>query len=123
MPSVPKSTFYYVKDCQHAKNEVFYVSKSGENVLDRVMQGMTHESLKKVIQFALFSTYSKKGKPMFAYESMKGLLHFLQVKKFLQKHWCDNVGWSMAEIMHDIVKVITTKVMEITNYIQFLVMK
>jgi hypothetical protein len=37
MFGVPKGTFYYAKDCQHAKNEMFYVSKSGENVLDRVM--------------------------------------------------------------------------------------
>jgi hypothetical protein len=53
MPIVPKSTLYYVKDCQNAKKKVFYVSKSGENVLDKVMQGMTHEGLKKVIQFAI----------------------------------------------------------------------
>jgi hypothetical protein len=37
MFGVPKGTFYYAKDCQHAKNEVFYVSNSGESVLDKVM--------------------------------------------------------------------------------------
>jgi hypothetical protein len=36
MLGVPKGTFYYVQDCQHVKNEVFYVFTSGENVLDRV---------------------------------------------------------------------------------------
>lgn len=60
---------------------------------------------------------------MLEFESMKGLLHFLQMNFFLQKYWCDNVGQSMVEIMHDIVKVITTKAMKITNYIQYLVMK
>jgi hypothetical protein len=50
IPSVLKGTFYYDKDCQHAKNEVSYVSKNGESVLDKVMQGVAHEGLKKVIQ-------------------------------------------------------------------------
>jgi len=62
MPSVPKNTLYYVKDCQHVKNEVFYVSKNGENVLDMVMQGMTHEGLKKVIQFAIIFYLLQKKK-------------------------------------------------------------
>jgi hypothetical protein len=54
MSDVPKGIFYYAKDCQHVKNEVFYVSKSGESVFDRVLQGVAHEGLKKVIQFALY---------------------------------------------------------------------
>jgi hypothetical protein len=29
---------------------------------------------------------------MFKYESMKGVLQFLQVKYYPQKHWCDNIG-------------------------------
>jgi hypothetical protein len=66
---------------------VFYVSKNGENMLDRVMQGMTHEGS---FNLPLFSTYSKKGEPMLAYESMKGLLHFLQVNFF-----CKNIGVTM----------------------------
>jgi len=41
---------------------VFYVSKNGENVLDRVMQGMTHEGLKKVIQFAIIFYLFQKRK-------------------------------------------------------------
>jgi hypothetical protein len=41
---------------------VFYVSKNGENVLDRVMQGMTHEGLKKVIQFAIIFYLLQKKK-------------------------------------------------------------
>ncbi len=54
MSNVPKGIFYYVKDCPHVKNEVFYVSKSGESVFDRVLQGVAHEGLKKIIQFALY---------------------------------------------------------------------
>ncbi len=38
-----KGTFYYAKDYQHVKNEVFYVSKSVKKNLNRVMQGVTHE--------------------------------------------------------------------------------
>jgi hypothetical protein len=41
---------------------------------------------RKSLNLPLFSTYSKKGKPMLEYESLKGLLHFLQVNFFLQKH-------------------------------------
>jgi hypothetical protein len=32
-----KGTFYCAKDCQHVKNEMIYVSKSVENVLNKVM--------------------------------------------------------------------------------------
>jgi hypothetical protein len=39
-----------------------YISKSGENVLDKMMQGMAHEGLKKVIQFATNFYLLKKGK-------------------------------------------------------------
>ncbi len=59
MPGVPKGTFYYAKDCQHAKTELLYVSRSRESVLDRVMQGMAHEGLKKVIQFVTFLPTSR----------------------------------------------------------------
>ncbi len=39
----------HYEDCQHVKNEMFYVSRSGENVLDNVMQGVAHEGLKTFI--------------------------------------------------------------------------
>jgi hypothetical protein len=57
MFSVPKGRFSYVKDCQHVKNKVFYISKNEENVLDKVMQGVAHEGLKEVLQFSQFSMY------------------------------------------------------------------
>jgi len=37
MFDVPKGIFYYAKNCQHVKNEVFNVSKSGESVFDMVL--------------------------------------------------------------------------------------
>jgi hypothetical protein len=37
MLNATKGTFYYAKDCQHAKNELFYVYGHGESALDRVM--------------------------------------------------------------------------------------
>jgi hypothetical protein len=40
MFGVPKGTFYHTKDCQHVKNEVFYVFVGGESVLEKVMHGM-----------------------------------------------------------------------------------
>jgi hypothetical protein len=72
MSNVPKGIFYYAKDCQHVKNEVFYVSKSGESVFDRVLQGVAHEGLKKNHLICLLCI--PKRKPMFGYESMNGLL-------------------------------------------------
>jgi hypothetical protein len=54
MSDVLKGIFYYAKDSQHVKNEVLYVSKSGESVFDKVLQGVAHEGLKKIIQFALY---------------------------------------------------------------------
>jgi hypothetical protein len=39
MFGVPKGTFYHTKDCQCAKNEVFYVFGGGESVLEKVMHG------------------------------------------------------------------------------------
>jgi hypothetical protein len=47
---------------------------------------------------------------MLEYESMKGMLQFLQVKYYPQKHWCDNIGCS-------IVKATTTEGIKTTNYI------
>jgi hypothetical protein len=117
MPGVPKGIFYYAKDCQHAKNELLYVSRSGESVLDRVMQGMAHEGLKKVIQFVTVFYLVREGKPMLEYESTRGFLQFLQVKNCLQKHWCDNTGWSMAETMHNIVKTATADAVKAANFI------
>jgi hypothetical protein len=69
---VLKGMFYYAKDCQHVKNEVFYVSKIGQSVFDRVLQGVAHEGLKKIIQICLVPIPRKK--PMFGYENTNGLL-------------------------------------------------
>jgi hypothetical protein len=49
MLSVFKGSFYYVKDYQHTNNELLYISKSGKNALDDIMQGVAHEGLKKFI--------------------------------------------------------------------------
>jgi hypothetical protein len=49
MLNVPKGRFSYAKDCQHAKNKMFYVSKNEESVLDKVMQGVAHEGMKGLL--------------------------------------------------------------------------
>jgi hypothetical protein len=53
MPSVFKGSFYYVEDYQHTTNESLYISKSGENALNNVMQGKAHEGLKKLFSLPL----------------------------------------------------------------------
>jgi hypothetical protein len=50
MPNIPIGTLYYVENCQHVNDELFYVSKNGESVLDKFMQGVPHAGLKKIIQ-------------------------------------------------------------------------
>jgi hypothetical protein len=104
MFGVLKGTFYYTKDYQHAKNEVFYVFGSGESVLDKVMHGMAHEGLKKIFNLPQISTYFERGNPCL---NMKGMLQFLQMKYYPQKHWCDNIGWS----------IVITKSIKTTYYI------
>jgi hypothetical protein len=76
MPNIPIGTLYYAENCQHVNDELFYVSKSGESVLDKFMQGMPHESLKKIIQLDTMFYLLQKGKPMlkyfhFSYNSFK----------------------------------------------------
>jgi len=34
---------------------------------------------------------------------MNPLLGLLKVKHVQKKHWCDNLGWDMAEVVHTIV--------------------
>jgi len=53
MPIVLKRSFYYVKDYQHTTNESLYISKSGENALNNIMQGVAHEGLKKLFSLPL----------------------------------------------------------------------
>jgi hypothetical protein len=45
------------------------------------------------------------------------MLEYENMKNYPHKHKCDNVGWSMAEIMHDIVKASTIETMNALNYI------
>ncbi len=63
MFGVPKGTFYYTKDYQHAKNEVFYVFGGGESVLEKVMHGMAHKGLKKIFNLPQIYTYSERENP------------------------------------------------------------
>jgi hypothetical protein len=63
MPNVLKGSFYYVKDYQHTNKELLYISKSGKNALDNIMQGLAHEGLKTFIYFAIVFTYSKRESP------------------------------------------------------------
>ncbi len=61
MLNATKATFYYAKDGQHVKNEMFYVYGHAESALDRVMQGVAHEGLKKVIRFAIIFYFEREN--------------------------------------------------------------
>jgi hypothetical protein len=79
-------------------------------VLDKVMQGVAHEGLKKII-LAIFHLLWK-GKPMLEYENMKGLLQVIQMRNYPHKHSWDNISWSMTEITHDIINATIAKVVK-----------
>jgi hypothetical protein len=34
---------------------------------------------------------------------MKPLLSLLKVKHVQKKHWCDNLGWDMVEVVHTMI--------------------
>jgi hypothetical protein len=71
MFGVPKGTFYYTKDCQHVKNEVFYVFRGGESVLGEGYAWYGTWRLEKNIQFATSLYLLGKGEPMLNMKAWK----------------------------------------------------
>jgi hypothetical protein len=37
------------------------------------------------------------------FENMRFHFKLLKVKNYPNKHWCDNIGWVMVEVLHSIV--------------------
>ncbi len=54
----------------------------------------------------------REGHPLTDYESFKDLLYFFKVKNMPKKHLSDNLGWEVAENIHDVVLEHTKKVIK-----------
>lgn len=70
-----KNIFYSIKNCQHVGNELLYVLKKWGVLLNRAIQGVAHEGLKKMAQFAIIVNLFWKRKLMIEYDSI-GVLKF-----------------------------------------------
>jgi hypothetical protein len=60
-----------------------------------------------------------EGRPMTNYESMRKLLHFLDVNFFPKTHWSNVSGWEMASCMHELVFNKTKSLIENAKFISF----
>ncbi len=52
------------------------------------------------MQFATIFHFLKQRHPMIDFKSTKELINFLKFLNILCKHWNDNIGWSMVEVMN-----------------------
>jgi hypothetical protein len=74
MGKVWRGEHYYLGSNQHVKNEWIYFTKGGQTIVQRVMQGVTKERKRKVLQLkALFHVLSQ-GRPMADITAMQDLL-------------------------------------------------
>lgn len=110
-----KGEYYYSKDCAHAKNAVLYAQRNHQTV-HQLVQNEGGERSRKRVQFATVFHVLQEGRPMLEYESLNRLLNFLRVPHMPKKHWSDDSGWQMAEIMH---AQINLKMMEVIKHAQF----
>ncbi len=65
-----KVYFIRLKIVNTFKMNCYMFLKSGEIVLNRVIQGVAHEGLKKLVQFVIIVNLFWKKKLMIEYESM-----------------------------------------------------
>ncbi len=52
------------------------------------------------MQFVVIFHLLSNGHPMNDYKSFKDLFQLLKVKFVSRKHWVDNFGWGMVEMIH-----------------------
>ena len=98
-----RGEYYYSRDCAHAKNAVLYASR-GPQTVAQMAQNEAGERSRKRVQFATIFHILAQGRPMLEYESLNLLFNFLQVRHLPKKHWSDNSGWAMADVMYALVK-------------------
>jgi len=111
-----KGDWYYTKDCAHAKNAVLYAAR-GPQTVHQLVQNESGEQACKRVQFATIFHVLSNGRPMTEYESLQSLLNFFNVSHMPKKHWTDNSGWQMAEVMHAQVNANMKEVIKNANYL------
>jgi len=56
------------------------------------------------------------------FENMRFLFKLLKVKNCQNKHWCDDIGWVMVEVLHSIVMQVMKLALVKANMLHCLVM-
>jgi hypothetical protein len=67
-----------------------------------INQGLASDTM-QFVQFAIIMYLLIFSRLMTNFKNMRFLRELLKIKLCLKKHWCDNVSWGMAEILHTIV--------------------
>jgi hypothetical protein len=52
------------------------------------------------MKFATIFHFLKQGHPMMVFKGTKEFINFLKFLNIHCKHWNDNIGWNMVEVMH-----------------------
>lgn len=89
--------------CLHAKNERLYNSLGHDSVVDLVCIIQLSERRREFVQFASIFWLLREGHPMADFRALRDLFDLLRLKHNLRKHWCDNFGWEITDVMHSIV--------------------
>ena len=106
---VKKGEYYYLGQNQHIKNEQIYYAMVGENILEKVVVGLTQECKKKMVQFCTMFHLLTLGQPMRDYIASQDLYNALNMLHQPCKHWSEPAG---REIVHALVHVISSKIKE-----------
>jgi hypothetical protein len=112
-----KREFYMALDCTHFKNEVLFLARGQDTVLEQIIAGTTLERKKKLVQFACVFILLRDGQPMADYSSMRDLMQFLSVPNCPLKHWAQSTGWGIAKCLHDSVMQRTREVISIAKFV------
>jgi hypothetical protein len=112
-----KGEFYMALDCTHLKNEVLFLARGQDTVLEQIVAGTTLERKKKLVQFACVFILLRDGRPMADYSGMMDLMQFLHVPNCPLKHWAVSTGSGIAECFHDSVLQQTREVIRSTKFV------
>ncbi len=96
-----------------------YFSIKKDTIVNQIYHVSIGERKRKLVKFLICSHLLVENKPMTNYESMRKLLHFLDVKNFPKTHCSNIVGWEMVVCMHDLVVNKTKALVEGARLISF----
>ena len=95
--------------CAHLKHEAAYnehfLQQSGtqRSIPASLAQGRESVVSMKVLQFSTLFDCMSRGRPMNEYTTKPALLRFNNTPRIPSKHWSENSGWGMAEVLADVI--------------------